>query len=202
MPPKLYGAYIDTQWDPRFAPQFGAELNFRVGVYSDYGTLTDDSIRFTGTGVGVLQVTPSMAVKLGATYLDRLQIKILPAIGLLWTPNPQTKFDIYFPVPKLAHYWKTFGNTDVWWYLGAEYGGGDWTMQRLVVDGGIPHLVVTRVDYNDIRVFGGLEWFGLNDRHGFFEIGYVFNRELIWELGDPTELDLQETYMLRAGLRF
>lgn len=199
LPARLYDAYLDARWAPQLTRQFGMDLNFRTGVYSDFTKVTSDSVRFMGTGVGVLQLTPTSAMKIGVTYLDRLQVKILPAGGLLWTPNPQTKFDIFFPAPKLAKYWTTMGNADVWWYLGAEYGGGNWTMERL----NDPLLgFADRVDINDIRVFGGLEWHGLNERVGFFEVGYVFDREIVFRNVPQDNLKLDDTVMLRGGVRF
>ena len=93
----------------------------------------------------------------------------------------------------------TMGNADVWWYLGGEYGGGNWTMERL----NDPHLgFADRVDINDIRVFGGLEWHGLNARVGFFEVGYVFDREIIFRNVPADNLKLDDTVMLRGGVRF
>jgi hypothetical protein len=206
MPPQLYDAYVDVQWHPRFTPQFHAEVDFRAGVYSDFRTVTSDSVRFTGTGIGVVQVTPATALKLGVTYLDRLEIKILPAIGFLWTPNPQTEFDVFFPRPKIAKYWTTMGNADVWWYLRGEYGAGNWTVKQfddLLPDELTPDFDFTdRVDINDIRIVGGIEWHGLNERVGFVEVGYVFERELVFRYFTPANLGLKDTFMLGAGIRF
>ena len=101
-----------------------------------------------------------------------------PAGGILWRPNPQTYFDIYFPKPKLAQYLYTVGNTDVWWYLNGEIGGGSWTIERgqvvagqlsvpqpppnppVIVPGGptfTPVVGDRRVDLNDYRIGGGFE---------------------------------------------
>ena len=200
LPAQLYDAYLDVQWDPQFTPMFHAELDFRTGIYSDFETFTADSVRFMGTGLGVVQITPAVSLKLGATYLDRLEVKILPAGGLLWQPNPQTKFDIYFPQPKLAKYWTTLGNAAVWWYLGGEYGGGNWTIERLpeATDPGY----TDRIDINDIRVFGGLEWTGVSERTGFIEVGYVFDREIVFYRVPADNLKLDDTFMLRAGIHF
>src|SRR5207248_154812 len=77
----------------------------------------------------------------------------LPAGGLLWTPTPQVRFDIFFPQPKLSAYLTTVGQYELWWYLAGEYGGGAWTIQR--ADG-----TDDRVDINDIRASAGLEMTG------------------------------------------
>ena len=207
LPSRVYSTYVDFAWDPVITPQFGADLEASVGVYSDFDTFTTDSVRFRGTGLFVLGLTPTVALKGGVAYLDRLDIKLLPAGGILWRPNPQTHFDVYFPKPKLAQYLYTVGNTDVWWYLMGEYGGGSWTINRdQVVNDGVGGFTTARVggrvDVNDIRAGVGLEWthqFGLT---GFFEVAYVFDREIIFEAGAPGIQKLDATIMLRGGLTY
>ncbi len=196
LPSRVYAAYLNAGWRPQFTPVFAGEVDVRVGVYSDFSTVSSDSVRFTGTGLGVIRMNPAWALKLGVTYLDRADIKILPALGLLWTPNPQTRWDIFFPEPKLAKYWTTVQNTEVWWYLGAEYGRGSWTAENL---NGTPGS--TRFDLNDIRVYLGFDWNNLNRYSGFFEVGFVFERRLYY-VTNAIELKLDNTFMLSAGFSF
>lgn len=199
LPSKLYSAYIEGAWKPRLTPQFNADLAVRTGLYTDFHSITTHSIRITGRGLGVLQVTPQLAVKLGIEYLDRARVKLLPAGGVLWTPNPQTYFDIYFPRPKFSQYWTTVGNTEFWWHIAGEYGGGSWTFSR--VDA--PFLDLgERADYNDIRLIVGTEWSRLNRQWGFFEFGYVFDRELVYKLVPSESTALDDSIMLRAGIYF
>ena len=204
LPAQLYSAYLDTAWRPQLTPRFAGDVRVRTGVYSDFDTITWHSIRFTGHGLGVLQVTPTLAIKVGIEYLDRQRIKLLPAGGFLWTPNDKTIFDIYFPRPKLTQYWTTVRNTDVWWHLGGEYGGGSWTIDRL----GAPALFAgrsQRIDINDLRAFAGINWKGLNERHGYLEVGYVFDREIIFKpmpLIPNESTSLDDTFMIRGGIGF
>jgi hypothetical protein len=99
-----------------------------------------------------------------------------------------------FPSPKLAKYCSTYGNTQLWGYLGAEYGGGSWTMEEPILG----HS--ERVDINDIRVYVGLDWQNLNRWYSFLEAGYVFNRQLYYVVNVPHRIDLKDTFMLRAGV--
>ena len=199
LPAQIYSAYLDAAWRPQITPQFAADLRVRPGVYSDFQSVTGHSLRLTGHGVGVLQLTPTTALKLGVEYFDRLELKLLPAGGIYWEPNPQTRVDLYFPRPKIARYWGTFGNKEVWWHIGGEYGGGSWVIDR--VDA--PFLGRSeRVDINDIRVFAGIDWSHLNLRTGFLQIGYVFDREVVYKLVPSETLNLDDTFMIRAGWRF
>ena len=101
-----------------------------------------------------------------------------------------------FPLPNWRAHATTTGNTQVWWYVGAEYGGGAWTYDR--VDDGASD----RVDINDIRVFVGVDWFNLNRWHSFAEVGYVFNREIVDVLTPWNSTELEDTVMIRAGIHF
>ena len=126
-PHEFYDAYLDGAWNPQITPAFGAELNARVGVYSDFNRVTAESLRYTGHGLVVISLSPDLKLKGGVVYLDRLYIKVLPAGGVVWTPNPDVRFDILFPNPKITRRIATYGITDWWIYARGEYGGDDWT---------------------------------------------------------------------------
>lgn len=197
VPARLYSGYLDFGLNPQFGPRFGAELTARVGIYSDFQSFNGDSIRILGSAVGVYQASPEVAIKFGAAYIDRVRLQLLPAAGILWTPNPQTRWDIFFPSPKLSNYWTTYGNQQVWWYLGGEYGGGSWSIEREEN----PLVGANeRIDINDIRVFAGIEWWNLNRYYGFAEVGFVFEREVVFYRVPGDSLDLDETFMVRAGV--
>lgn len=195
VPGRLYSGYLDFGFAPQFNPRLSAELSARVGIYTDFEAFNEDSIRLLGTAVGVYQTTPTVALKLGAAYIDRVRVKLLPAGGILWTPNPQTRWDIFFPAPKLSNYWTTIGNQQVWWYIGGEYGGGSWSIERVDQP---PRN--DRIDINDIRFYAGVEWWNVNRYYGFLELGYVFDREVVFyrQPGDSENLD--DTFMVRGGV--
>ena len=195
LPGTAYGAHFDFDWMTAPEQPVGGEINFRFGLYSDFSTITSDSWRFTGTGLGRFSLTPTMTAKVGVEYIDRVDLKLLPAVGLFWRPNPDVALDIYFPRPRFARRWTRQGNTDLWLYLGGEYGGGSWTVKRA-------SGFTDSIDINDIRIFGGIEWTGLRATKGFFEVGYVFNRELVYRYQPPGNLDLQDSFMLRTGFTF
>ncbi len=200
LPPLAYSAFLDSGWQSDPARIWGAELGLRVGMFSDFETATSDSLRIQGRGIGRLRITPRATLKGGVIYLDRNKVKLLPAGGLLWQPNPDTRFDLFFPEPKLAHYLATVGTADTWWYVGGYYGGGSWTVKRT-------SGAKESIDINDIRLVLGLEW-GRNEqmrdgrRIGFVEAGYVFNRELLYKESPLDNLDLQDSLMIRAGIGY
>ena len=197
LPPNTYDVFIDTAWNPMFTPVFGAELGLRLGIYTNWDVFVFQSWRLMGRAIGTLQMTPTMQAKAGIVYLDRNLVKILPALGVTWTPDASSRYDIFFPAPKAS---KRFANTakHSWWgYLSGEYGGGAWTFRRSTG-------VISAFDYNDIRIALGTEFVpnATTGLAGNFEVGYVFYRQLFYVDGPPQYQDLPSTIMFRFGLAY
>ena len=197
LPPRVYDAYLDLGWQPLITPWLTGDLGIRTGVYSDFEEFNSSSFRIMGRALGLLAFTPTTQVALGIIYLDRNDVKLLPAGGVIWRPNPDTRYDILFPNPKLAHRMSDIGTMELWWYVGGEYGGGAWTVQRVG-----PPPFSDAIDYNDIRVILGLEWILQRGLRGHFEIGYVFDREIVFVGGPPANFKPDDTVMLRGGITY
>jgi hypothetical protein len=207
LPGNTYDSFIDTAWNPQFTPLFGAEFGIRVGFYTNWDVFVMDSWRVMGRAIGTLNMTPTFQGKLGVIYLDRNQVKLLPAVGFTWTPNATSRYDVFFPAPRAM--WR-FGQTrrHAWWgYVAGEYGGGRWTFRTVNADG--TNGFIQNFDYNDIRISLGTEWVPLAPTgfSGNFEIGYAFYRQLFYvnELGPQRFqqiVDLPSTIMFRLGLAY
>lgn len=198
LPGSTYDAYLDAAWHPQVNPWFGGDLAARVGVYTDFNTITDDSVRLTGHGYGVLSFSPSFQIKAGVIYLDRVKVKILPAGGIIWTPNPDVRFELLFPNPKFARRLNTIGNTDWWVYFRGDYGGGTWTIRHAL---DVPNRY-ERIDYNDIRIALGFEFRGLRGTLGHFEVGGSFDREIIYRNHPNDTFRPNPTVFVGGGLVF
>ena len=200
LPNQVYSGVIELQWQTDPQERFNVDLGLGIGVHSDFKNLTGDSIRLTGHAFFNLGINEDTTFRGGVVYYDRLDLKMLPAIGLLWQPHPEARIDLFFPRPRISQYFTTINNYDAWWYYGAEYGGGSWTMQQ---DGGGK----TQTDINDIRLTTGFE-FGLAEqlRHGehigFIEAGLVFNRKVVFRDTPQKNFDPGTTVMLRAGIGY
>lgn len=199
LPGSAYEGFVEAGWQTDPNQIMGLELGLSAGVYTDFDTFNSDSWRIQGKGLGKFRLTPYSTLKAGVVYLDRVDVKLLPAGGLLFQPNPFWRWDIYFPEPKVSHFTTTLGTQDVWCYLAGEYGGGSWTITRA-------SGVEDRVDINDFRVLLGLEW-GRSDliragqRTGFAEIGWVFEREVLYE-NSPGSMSPSPSFMLRVGFGY
>ena len=195
LPARAYSTYLAFDHITNPANNSGLETNFTIGYYSDFDNTSSDAIRMTSKLLGWQRLNPYTIGKLGIEYLDRVDVKLLPAVGVYMTPNPDLKLDLYFPKPKLSHRIPNFGDFEAWMYVGGEYGGGSWAIERR-------NGTLDQADINDVRAFIGMEWMGPRRVTGFFEFGYAFDREIVYRSNALNVLDLQDTLMLRSGLAF
>jgi len=200
VPGSAFSAFLDSSWETDPMQTWGGELGLRIGVFSDFNAVNSDSLRYQGKAIAKLRLTPNSTARGGVYYIDRIKVKMLPAFGVLWVPNPDTRWDLFFPEPKLSHYLTTHGDKDVWWYLTAHYGGGSWTVEQ--VDGSDDEM-----DINDVRVLLGFEC-GKSDllrqgfRTSFFEVGYVFDRELVYRFRPSSDIALNDSLVFRMGFGY
>lgn len=195
MPGATYSAYLDVGWRPQITPRFSADLGVRPGLYGDYDFFDSNTLRIKGRALGVFTPNPQFQWVFGVLYLDRENLKLLPAGGLIWSPNECVRWEILFPRPKLAQRLTVVGNTEWWWYVAGEYGGDSWTIRRA-------SGIADYVDYNDFRASLGLEWTTLSSYRGFVELGYVFNRDLDYQSDLPPSISPDDTFMVRGGFSF
>lgn len=196
LPPRIYDAYLDTAWHPRFTDWLSADLGFRTGVWTDFDEVNSDSIRYLGRGLGVLSFSPNLDLLAGVWYLDRNDIKLLPAGGIHWRPNSEWDAYLVFPNPKVRKRFVNIGSSHWWYYFAGEYGGGRWTVQRA-------SGMADDIDINDIRVIFGFEWETQTQARGHVEVGYVFEREILYARTNmPPRYELDDTVMVRAGFDF
>lgn len=197
LPANTYDVFVDTAWNPQFTPLFGAELGIRVGIFTNWDELVWQSWRLMGRAIGTLNLTPQWQAKVGIVYLDRNQVKLLPAVGATWVPNQNSRYDIFFPAPKAAWRFTQLRNRSVWGFIAGEYGGGAWTFNQSGSAG------VTEFDYNDVRISLGTELVPVVPQGlaGSFEVGYVFARN-VYLVDGARNLNLNDTLMLRLGLAY
>lgn len=202
LPPRVYDAYLDAAWNPQLSSAvsgsnwLSGELAFRVGVYSDFKKVTAESIRYTGHGFAVLTFSSVWKAKFGIVYYDRVRIKLLPAGGLVWTPNEDTRFDILFPNPMFSRRMRSMGTTNLWLYLRGEYGGGSWVLTPAA-----PMNQIDQFDYNDMRAALGVEFDNEKSIDALFEVGVAFERQLVVRSTDE-EFSPSTTIFLRAGATY
>jgi hypothetical protein len=195
LPAKAYSAYVTFDFISDIRRPAGFEVDFTAGMYTDGNNIDSQSWRFTGVGLGWFRLGPTNVLKLGVEYYDRIDLKMLPAVGFFLQPNNDLKIDLYYPRPRLLHRFPPRGNTEVWGYVGQEYGAGSWTIERI-------NGSDDQVDINDKRFLFGLEWKNPRGGTGFLEGGYVWDRAILYRSNPSDKLDNSDSFMLRTGIAF
>lgn len=200
LPANAYSAFIDTGWESDPNQMVGTEFGLRIGIFTDFNTNNNRSIRTLGKALGVFRLSPYSTLRGGVYYVDRFSTKLVPAFGVLYQPSPFTRLDFFFPQPKFSRYCRTIGQRDVWFFASGDYGGGSWTIRR--TDG-----TEDSMDMNELRILGGFEW-GVNNeiqagrRRGFFQIGYAFKREIKYRLSPQDDFDTSDAFLVSIGFGY
>jgi hypothetical protein len=194
MPDALFEAYVQARWLRKVGKRLGVDLAVAPGWYSDFKNDTPQALRITGHGFGAWEASEDLRVVAGLIYLDRYDINILPAGGLLWTPADDKRFELIFPRPRLAWRVAESDRAAQWVYLAGEFGGNQWAVRR---DSGVNDVVV----YHDYRMLAGWERrpadLGVSWR---LETGWVFGRLVEYYITDTADYRPSDTFLVRAGI--
>ena len=164
-------------------------------VRSDF-TTNDNAFRMFGLGlINWERIPDRLMLSAGAVYLDRAGFPVLPALGLTWTPNRQTKLDLRFPESKYSRRWARDGNySESWTYLSAGLGGNTWAITRETGQS-------DELSIRDFRLMAGFEHVIDGGSGWFCETGFAFARRLEYEVTDE-EISLSDAVQFQAGLNY
>ena len=193
LPPRLFDFHVGVRWMEWIDSNWGVDLFVAPGIYSDFEDSSREGWRITGRGLVYYNLTPSALLAMGVEYLDRDNVKLLPAGGLILTPGNETRLELYFPRPRISRRVGTDADTEQWLYLSGEYGGGSWAIERVT---GLKDVVTS----SDLRLMLGVET-KTADRDSFIEFGYIFDRKLEYRSGIGN-FRPSETLMIRIGDRY
>jgi hypothetical protein len=194
VPPRLYDASLDLRHLRRLAPRWMMDLAVTPGVFSDFDQDSGDGFRMTGRALAIYEPNPQAKWILGVVYLNRVNVKLLPVAGVLWTPNDDMRWELIMPQPRIARRVKVDA-TGAWWgYVGGEFGGGVWAVTR--ADDAADVLTI-----NDYRLRLGIERKTDSGHSAWLELGYIFWRTLEYESVGATQ-DLSDAMFVRVGAAY
>jgi hypothetical protein len=210
IPAQLHEVYTEFRWLPKIGTSFRADVAVQPGYYSDWDGSSTRAVRLLGHVSGIYDWTPTFQLVLGAAYLDRPDIEVLPIAGIIWKPGPDAEYKLVFPEPKIA--WcidddrpvhgiaravdlqPPRATTEYWFYFAGELGGGTWAIRH---SDGASDLM----SYGDSRVDLGLETRTIEGIGSHIEAGFVFHRLIhLNSTGEDTQVG--NTAMVRAGLNY
>ena len=195
VPESLFDTGVKMFWKRPINERLGSMVLVTPSVRSDF-TTSEGAFRIFGLALLTWQWVPdTVSVSGGVVYTGRVDFPVLPAMGLLWTPTPDWKFDAQFPSPRISHRLsRNPGKSETWAYLAGVFGGNTWAVTRA---GGVQD----ELTLSDLRLVTGIEYVQSENRGVYAEIGYVFNRSLEYEK-IPLEKELDSAVMMRAGISF
>lgn len=130
----------------------------------------------------------------GVIYLDRYDVNLLPAGGLVWTPAEDQRHEIIFPRPRFAWRVSEGRHAAQWVYVAGEFGGNQWAVRR---DNGLDDVVV----YHDYRLLVGWERRPADLAASWrLEAGWVTGRLVEYYLTDTADYSPDDTLVVRAGV--
>ncbi len=191
LPPVLYETYVDFMWVPKLTPNLLGILAITPAVYSDFQQGSADGFRWTGKGLVRWDIQPdTLQLLAGVLYLNRVDIKVLPAGGFVWRPSPEWDIEAVFPRPKFGKRIKFTQDSEDWIYLAGEFGGNSFAIADA---NGAPDVVTLR----DWRFMLGMERRRNGGAGHRFEIGYVFSRSVECFYSNTPDFHPDDTLMVR-----
>ena len=198
MPPRLFDAWCQFRWLIPVTDRLGFDLAFRPGYFSDFEQSSDSAVRYGGHIMAAWDWTPRAKVIVGAVYVDRKDVNVLPAAGLIWKPYDELRIELLFPRPRIAQKvylpWDTSAGVENWLYIGGEFGGGTWAIRRADQTNDL-------VNYRDYRVILGTERKVEGGLNTWLEAAYLFGREIEYDSATP-DYKPADSLMLRGGVSY
>lgn len=201
MPPRLYDLYWNVRWLKQLGSGVGFDANFDLGLFTDFEDSVRKGWRFPGRALAFWNLSgedgPSeVSLTAGIEYFDMDTINVLPAGGVIWQPDEETRFELYFPRPQVKLRLHDDEKSDCWLYLRGDLIGSAWAIERTTGNADVANLLERRVSL-------GFETRSKEKEGGtsFIEIGYLFHRELEYHSGVGNQ-DLGNTMTFRLGSRY
>ncbi|MFG0334930.1 MAG: DUF6268 family outer membrane beta-barrel protein [Maioricimonas sp. JB049] len=194
LPGQLYNLSVDFLMVRPIGHNWMIHVAVAPSLYTDFDHVSGDSVRIVGRGLAFYQWSPTLQLSGGVIYLDRDDIPILPAAGVVYTPSDATRIELMFPRPRIARRYQVAADHERWFYLTGELGGGTWSVKRTSGRDDV-------ATYGDLRLLFGIEHKWYAGPSLFFEGGHVFNRKLEYK-SNIGNRDFTDTVMVRIGASF
>jgi hypothetical protein len=202
LPSDLYRISLGISWLRPINDRWAARFSVTPSYASDFRTSSGDAWRFRGMAFAFYQHSPAWKIGFGAVATGREDLPIIPGIGAVWTPDPFTKVDLFFPRPKVSWMIAHNGVRETWFYVTGGLGGGTWAFERSTGSDDV-------VTYRAWRLLLGLDWVPAGQSPmrraaglaGHVELGYVFGRQLEFD-SDTPDFKPQDAAFLSLGISY
>jgi hypothetical protein len=193
IPPHVYDAWLKVRTLGKINECWGYDVAAIPGWHSDFDNNSGEAFRMTGYGFAAYTYSETLQIVLGVIYLNRTNLRMIPAAGIIWTPDENTRYELTAPRPTISKrlFWDDC--VEHWIYIAGELGGGTWAVEQ----NGVRDLMT----YNDYRIILGWERKTAWGLSALAEVGYVFAREVSFDSGTP-DYNPNDTMMVRLGAKY
>ncbi len=195
----LPGSVFRFGWDLELAtPAAGAwsvQLGFTPAIASDLQrSLSSNAWNFDGRGILFYQYTPDLMFAFGAAFWDRVNDRVVPYAGLVWTPDDRWEYRLLFPQPRVSYFLGNIDGFAKWIYVSGEYHVEAYEIEMQ------PISTREQIELEDWRLMLGLRM-EQNGFTAFIEAGWVLGRNVDFLNGTP-DFDIASGFLGRIGLRY
>lgn len=202
LPADLYETELGLAWMRRINDRWMLRFMGGTSFATDGSNNSSDAWRFRGGVFALYRRSPEWTWTFGAIALGRNDLPVLPAVGVIYQPNPSTRLDLIMPRPRLSFVLVDNGARQQWGYLGAALNGTTWGVER-------SDRMHDQLTYGDVRLVIGWESTPTPEpgmpftggRKIGVEAGYVFSRDFEWD-SDESKIPLDDAWMLRGSVSF
>ncbi|VAX40459.1 hypothetical protein MNBD_PLANCTO02-1788 [hydrothermal vent metagenome] len=197
--PGLPGDVYRIGWNIELATAsqgpWNLQLAFNPSINTDFDqSLTSDSVNWDGRGILFYRASPQWMWAGGVGFWDRVNDRLVPYAGAVWTPNDVWEFRMIFPKPRVSVFVGNVFGGATWLYASGEYRVEAYEVGLEGVGG------QDKIEIEDWRLMGGIRQ-DYGTVQGFLEGGWVFGRNVSYAKGTPG-FDISNGAIIRAGLRF
>jgi hypothetical protein len=194
----LYRLQLPIDFWHSFDDHWKAWGRVEPGLFSDFENIDGDAFAVTVLALASYQFTPQFSVASGVYYSRDLgEDQLLPALGVIWKPNPHWNVGLTFPRAS-----ESYAPTSAWLFSAfVAPGGGGWSVTDSATGDN------RRLNYKSWRAAIGAEFqftkVGPAGLWVHLAGGYQFGQELEIKDGDSALLvtDLEDGQFVTGGIR-
>lgn len=196
LPGEVYRFGGDFQLtSPTWGP-YTLELGFNPSLNTSFeANLTSDAWNFDGRGAVFVRANPQLLLVLGAMFWDRVNNRVLPYAGVVYTPNEYVEIRALFPRADASLFIGTPWGVPQWLYIAGEYHMEAYEIERAAA-------VQDQFEIQDWRAVLGIrsEHAGMTS---FLEGGWVFDRNAEFlNTAAPAKFNISSGFIVRFGVRW
>jgi hypothetical protein len=192
LPTSLHRVSVNLGGSYRLNDDLTLGLMASPGLNGDFKVITSRDIRIPIGLHARYRVSQQLTLTGGVMYtIGNHELPVLPMIGAMYQPSEKWTFTLGFPRTGVM----LKPNKATEYYLGAEFGGGEYRLHDSSIGANI-------ISYRDYRAVTGIKWVLSPVIELGVAGGYSFGRKFVFQDGTRDDVDVHNTPFGRVELKF